>query len=36
MLPNKKKPAKADTKQQTLPFGAGTKITSEDERQQEA
>jgi len=35
-MPAKKKPAKADRKQQTLPFGAGKKITSDDERQQEA
>jgi hypothetical protein len=35
-MPPKNKPAKADIKQQTLPFGAGKKITSDDERQQTA
>ena len=36
MPPNKKKPAKSDSKQQTLPFSAGMKITSDDEKQQTA
>ncbi len=36
MPPNKKKQAKSDSKQQTLPFGADKKITSDDEKQQNA
>ena len=35
-MPPKKKPAKADSKQQMLSFGAGKKITSDDEKQQTA
>ena len=36
MPPNKKKPAKSDSKQQMLSFGADKKITSDDEKQQNA
>jgi hypothetical protein len=36
MPPNKKKPAKSDSKQQMLSFGADKKITSDDEKQQTA
>ena len=32
----KKQPAKADNKQQKLPFSAGKNITSDDEKQQTA
>jgi hypothetical protein len=35
-MPPKKKLAKADSKQQMLSFGARMKITSEDEKQQDA
>ena len=36
MPPNKKKPAKSDSKQLMLSFGADKKITSDDEKQQTA
>ena len=35
-MPPKKKPAKSDSKQQMLSFGAEKKITSDDEKQQTA
>ena len=35
-MPPKKKPAKSDSKQQTLPFSARKNITSDDEKQQTA
>jgi len=35
-MPPKKKPEKADSKQQILSFGAGKKITSDDEKHKDA